>query len=428
MKLGIVSYIPLRIGGGGDIHALNVIKGIARVAEDFEITLFPSTNTLSYIKSNEDKESLLKNLDEFSKLGIKTANGFTEILNNYKPMPLIKWRYQTLTFNLTKELTRHYIKTNSQEMYDFMYDPNLASPDVMMLSKLSNGKYGFHITSDYPLSITWFWKLMRTAESLSLYALRRPAKLFIQKLISKTQLRFFMRIYGKPRFVDFVSEGDARLAGADKWGVPYYVFRPANAIDPVLLSYRGVGKGDYLVFYARLVPDKGIYELPKIIKVIKDEYDKNIKLKVMGRFGFHGYKQLFFNLIKKYNVEDNIEYLGFRSGKELYDIVARAKIFIYPTHFDSFSIAILESLALGTPVIAYDIPGPYMVFNGLPGIEFVREFDYKAMARAAIRILKNYDEYLGQLIDERLIDFVRQHSSWDLVAKQVVELIRKHSR
>jgi len=427
MKLGIVSAVPTRFGTGGYIHALEVTKGIARVAEDFEITLFPNTDTLFYVRSDEDKELLIKKLDEFSKLGIKVANGFSEFLDRYKPMSLKGWAYQILTLNLTKKLTKHYIKTNSNEKYDFMYDPGLAFPDVIILSKLSNGKYGFSIDFEHPLSITWLWRLTRTVELVSPYVLGRPIELIARKSLLMSQLRVLTGIHGKPRFVDFVSEGDVRLAGADKWGVSYYVFRPANAIDPELLSYRGVGKGDYLVFYARLVPEKGIYELPKIIKIIKDEYDKNIKLKVMGSFGFHGYKQLFFNLIKKYGVEDNIEYLGFVSEEEKRNIVAKAKILIYPSHFDSLPFVILESLALGTPVVAYDIPGPYSVFNGLPGIEFVREFDYKAMARTVIKILKNYDKYLEQINDDRLMNFIKQHTSWDQVAKQITELIRRHS-
>jgi len=428
MKLGIVSHVAPRFASGGYVHALEVIKGLVRVAEDFEITLFPDTDTLFYVRSDEDKELLLKKLDELSKLGIKVANGFSEFLDRYKPMSLREKAYQILTLNLTKKLTKHYIKANSHEKYDFMYDPDLVFPDVIILSKLSNRKYGFHITFDYPLSITWFLRLARTFRSVSPHALGIPIELIARKLLLKTQLRILMGVYGRPRFVAFNSEGDARLANADKWGVPYHVLKPSNAIEPELLNRRSASKGDYLVFYARLVPEKGICELPKIIKIIKDEYDRNIKLKVMGSFSFNGDKQLFSELIRKYGVEDNIEYLGFKREEEKRNIVAKARVFIYPTHFDSFSIAILESLALGTPVVAYDIPGPYSVFNGLPGIEFVREFDYRAMARTAIKILKNYDKYLEQINNERLINFIKQHTSWDLVAKQIIEIIRKYSK
>jgi Glycosyltransferase len=60
-----------------------------------------------------------------------------------------------------------------------------------------------------------------------------------------------------------------------------------------------------------------------------------------------------------------VEYLGFVSQDKLIDVVSKAKVLVYPSHFDSFPLVILESLALGTPVIAYKIPGVRSVYAGL---------------------------------------------------------------
>ena len=120
-----------------------------------------------------------------------------------------------------------------------------------------------------------------------------------------------------------------------------------------------------------------------------------------------------------------IEYLGFVSEEEKHEIVAKAKALIYPSHNDAFPLVILESLALGTPVVAYDIPGPKSVFSGLPGVLFVREFDVRGLALAVVRILDNYDHYLGLMYSEKLLSFIRLHTSWDLVAKQVINLIKE---
>jgi hypothetical protein len=94
----------LRVWGGGYVHALEVVKGLVRVAGNFEVTLFPSTDTLLLVRSNEDKELLLRKLDELSKLGIKIADGFAEFLDRYKPMSLGGWwEYQVLRFTLARE-------------------------------------------------------------------------------------------------------------------------------------------------------------------------------------------------------------------------------------------------------------------------------------------------------------------------------------
>jgi glycosyltransferase involved in cell wall biosynthesis len=172
-------------------------------------------------------------------------------------------------------------------------------------------------------------------------------------------------------------------------------------------------------------PEKGIFELPKIIKILKGEYDEDVKLKVMGAFPNDGVRRIFFSLVRRYGVENNIEYLGFVSEEEKHEIVAKAKVLIYPSHSDWFSLVILESLALGTPVVAYDIPGPKSVFGDLPGVLFVREFDVRGSALAVVRILDNYDHYLGLMYSEKLLSFIRLHTSWDLVAKWVINLIKE---
>jgi len=43
MRLGIVSHAAPRFASGGDVHAFEVIKGLARVAEGFDITFSPDT-------------------------------------------------------------------------------------------------------------------------------------------------------------------------------------------------------------------------------------------------------------------------------------------------------------------------------------------------------------------------------------------------
>ena len=78
----------------------------------------------------------------------------------------------------------------------------------------------------------------------------------------------------------------------------------------------------------------------------------------------------------------------------------------------------------GNPVMAYNIPGPYSVFAKLPAVKFVNEFDMEAMAEQAARLLKApAPDYEALINDERVISFLRSHSSWDDVAKSIAELI-----
>jgi len=120
---------------------------------------------------------------------------------------------------------------------------------------------------------------------------------------------------------------------------------------------------------------------------------------------------------------------GGLSKAELYGLLSRAKVLLYPSHSDSFSIVVLESLACGTPVVAYDIPGPRSVYGDLPAVRFVKEFDRRAMAEEAVSLaMLGDDEYSAVVRDERVLSFLKEHSSWDVVAERFAERIIALSR
>jgi len=113
---------------------------------------------------------------------------------------------------------------------------------------------------------------------------------------------------------------------------------------------------------------------------------------------------------------------GFLPREKYYETLARARALVYLSCSDSLSAVILESLAVGTPVVAYDIPGPRSVYGGLPAVRFVREFDRGAMAEEAVRLAKMPEEERRGLVDdERVTSFLDDHSSWDVVAERLAE-------
>ena len=115
---------------------------------------------------------------------------------------------------------------------------------------------------------------------------------------------------------------------------------------------------------------------------------------------------------------------GWLSKEELYGLLSRAKVLLYPSHSDAFPFVILESLVCGTPVVAYGIPGPRSVYGGLPAVRFVREFDRRAMAEEALRLAAlGDDEHSAVVRDERVLSFLKEHSSWDVAAEHFAERI-----
>jgi glycosyltransferase involved in cell wall biosynthesis len=63
-----------------------------------------------------------------------------------------------------------------------------------------------------------------------------------------------------------------------------------------------------------------------------------------------------------------IEFVGAKRGLELAGYYARADVFVFASQADTFGVVNIESLACGTPVAAYPVPGPKdIVEPGLTG-------------------------------------------------------------
>ena len=54
----------------------------------------------------------------------------------------------------------------------------------------------------------------------------------------------------------------------------------------------------------------------------------------------------------------DVEFAGAKTGRALAEYFANADCFVFPSKTDTFGVVIIESLAVGTPVAAYPVPGP----------------------------------------------------------------------
>ena len=143
-----------------------------------------------------------------------------------------------------------------------------------------------------------------------------------------------------------------------------------NCIDVSLYNkYVSYGKYDserYYLYFGRLSYEKGVLSL---IDFFKDNHDS--KLKIVGT------GPLFTEIQEKINIESitNIEVLGYKQGPELYNLIADAYFTIVPSEwYENNPLTIIESFALGTPVIGNNIGGiPEIIINSITGYVY----DYK---------------------------------------------------
>jgi glycosyltransferase involved in cell wall biosynthesis len=391
---------PSLISGGGGARVYKVLQYLPRYAR---IILIP---TFEYLILNCKKSSFSEILD-LEKRGVSIPSEVFEVIDKCTkvkisklPNKLIKLEKEFL-MNFTGYFKESSLALTDHELYQLLY----ALKEIK--TRVENKISGF-IIQTAPGDTANLLKYLRirgfNLKSILAY-LRNIYSSFIFKE-SAGHLDFVLGIT-KTTINDLIK------LNLIKNNIITKVIYPANAVDEEIFSYSTTKKETYAVYYARLIPHKGVREVPWIWKKV-NEVLKDAKLLVLGKFSDAKLEKWF--LSKSKNL--NIEFRGFVPRKELLKIVSKAKVTVYPTHFDSFSLVILESLALKTPIVSYGLPSLIEVYNNLPPVRFVREFDKERMAEEIIKIITMKDEdYENLFRNKRYEKFIEDHNSWDKVAK-----------
>ncbi len=115
-----------------------------------------------------------------------------------------------------------------------------------------------------------------------------------------------------------------------------------------------VQKKDYILEFGKLCPDKGTDTLIEAAKRMPER-----------KFVFAGYGPSS-ELMKDI---PNVEYVGFKSGEELYRLIAEAALSVCPSEwYENCPLSVIESISLGTPVVGSAMGGiPELVDPGKTG-------------------------------------------------------------
>lgn len=104
-------------------------------------------------------------------------------------------------------------------------------------------------------------------------------------------------------------------------------------------SYYCAEKDDYVLFVGRLAKQKGVEYLIEAAKELPD-----VKIKLAGDGELRQSLES--------TASPNVEFLGHKTGKPLYDLYAKAPIFCLPSISDDFGLVNTEAMASGCAVIS----------------------------------------------------------------------------
>ena len=145
------------------------------------------------------------------------------------------------------------------------------------------------------------------------------------------------------------------------------------------------------LFLGMISEAKGIFDLIEVIAKNKEKYKNRIKLLIGG----NGEVQYLNELIKRFDIEDIVEYLGWISSVKKVEVLNNSNVYILPSYNEGLPISILESMSYGKPIISTNVGGiPEIVKNKRNGL-LITPGEFKEIEIAIDYFLENPD-----LIDE----------------------------
>lgn len=175
--------------------------------------------------------------------------------------------------------------------------------------------------------------------------------------------------------------------------------------------------GDVLLFVGRMDPIKGVDLLLRAVALLKER--PNLSLVLVGGSAAEPELKRTGDLAQSLGIGHLVHFRGSVPQEDLADYYRAATVTIVPSHYESFGLVPMESLACGTPVIGSLVGGlPTVVHDGANGL-LVPWRTPAAFADAIGRVLD----------DERSRDVLRsrarasiQRFGWGAVAQKILRL------
>lgn len=163
-------------------------------------------------------------------------------------------------------------------------------------------------------------------------------------VLSENNRRYFLEEYG--RATEFIPNGTA---------IP----EPHEA--EIIKEKYGLNMGDYVLFLARIVPEKGLHYLVEAWKQVVKQTGTNKKLVIAG--GASHSDDYYKEICEKVKGDDTIIMTGFVEGQELKELYSNAYLYVLPSEIEGMPMSLLEALSYGNVCLVSDIAENTEVIN-----------------------------------------------------------------
>lgn len=193
-------------------------------------------------------------------------------------------------------------------------------------------------------------------------------------------------------------------------------------IKNIVVSPRGI---DHKSFHLPTKEDENPYlsyqwykdkPKPVLLYLGRVAFEKDIQLFLEGDYpDYHrvvaGDGAALSSLKKEFGEKEGVHFVGSIAREKVPGYFMYARLNIFPSSFDTFGITIIESAACGTPVIAFDVPGPKDVIK--PGVMGV-------VLPQGKNLFEDLDKAL-KINRKKCSSYTRENFSWGKSTEKLLE-------
>lgn len=190
--------------------------------------------------------------------------------------------------------------------------------------------------------------------------------------------------------------------------------RPIKPLRPFLIAKRfGLEKHGYILYLARIVPEKGLHYLIEAYKRIKT--DK--KLVIAGELPTNDYGAFIKN---EAGGNKNIVFTGFVSGDTLDELYTNCALYVLPSEVEGLALTLLEAMSAGARCLVSDIPENTAVTRDF-AVSF-KSMDVDSLTQKLSELLNAPDE---NLYAKEQRAYIMENYNYENVVKKTEQIYRK---